>query len=77
MSEYVAALRRLHEELRAEIKEVQMSQTEQANKARHPDLVLNPGDRVWRRRKHIRRTQPSNKLDHKLIGPYTILEKVG
>jgi len=46
VSEYVAALRRLHEELRAEIKEAQMSQAEQPNKARHPDPVLNPGDRV-------------------------------
>jgi len=33
VSEYVAALGRLHEELRAEIKEAQMSQAEQANKA--------------------------------------------
>jgi len=56
VSEYVAALRRLHEELRAEIKEAQMSQAEQANKAQHPDPVLNPGDRVWLRQKHIRTT---------------------
>jgi len=54
-----------------------MSPAEQANKARHPDPVLNPGDKVWLRRKHIRTTRPSNKLDHKQIGPYTILEKVG
>jgi len=50
---------------------------EQANKARHPDPVLNPGDKVWLQRKHIRTTRPSNKLDHKQIGPYTILKKVG
>jgi len=49
VSEYVEALRRLHEELRAEIKEAQMSQAEQANKARHSDPVLNPGDKVWLR----------------------------
>jgi len=56
VSEYVAALKSLHEELRAEIKEVQMSQAEQANKARYPDPVLNLGDRVWLQRKHIRTT---------------------
>jgi len=77
VSEYVTALRRLHEELRAEIKEAQMSQAEQVNKARHPDLVLNPGNRVWLRRKQIRTTRPSNKLNHKQIGPNPILEKVG
>jgi len=77
VSEYVEVLRRLHEELRAEIKEAQISQAEQANKARHPDPVLNPGNKIWLRRKHIRTTRPSNKLDHKQIGLYTILEKVG
>jgi len=75
--EYVAALRRLHEELRAEIKEAQMTQAEQANKARHQDSLVNPGDRVWLRQKHIRTTGSSKKLDYKQIGPYTILEKVG
>jgi len=56
VSEYIEALRKLHEDLRAEIKEAQMAQTEQANKAGHPDPVLNPGDQVWLRRKHIRTT---------------------
>ena len=77
VSEYVEALRKLHEDLRAVIKEAQMAETEQANKARHPDPVLNPGNKVWLWRKHIRTTRPPNKLDHKQIGPYTILEKVG
>jgi len=77
VSEYAAALGRLHEELRAEMKEAQMAQAEQANKTSHPDPVLGPGDQVWLKRKHIRTTRPLNKLDHKQIGPYTILEKVG
>jgi len=77
VSEYVAALRKLHEELRAEIKDTQMAQAEQANNARHPDPVIEPGDKVWLRRRNIQTTRPSNKLDHKQIGPYTILEKVG
>ena len=54
-----------------------MAQMEQANKAENPDPVLNPGDQVWLRRKHIQTTRPSNKLDHKQIDPYTILEKIG
>jgi len=63
VSEYAVALERLHEELRAEMKEAQMAQTEQANKARHPDPVMEPGDRVWLKRKNIRTTRLSNKLD--------------
>ena len=76
VSEYAVALGRLHEELRAEMKEVQMAQTEQANRAIHADPVMEPDDRVWLKRKNIRTTQPTNKLDHNQIGPYTILEIV-
>jgi hypothetical protein len=77
VSEYAAALTRLHTELRAEITQAQMAQAEQANKARHPDPALRPGDTVWLKRKNIRTTRPSGKLDHKQIGPYTILERIG
>jgi hypothetical protein len=77
VSEYAAALTRLHTELRAEMIQAQMAQAEQANKTRHPDPVLNPGDTVWLKRKNIRTTRPSGKLDHKQIGPYAILERVG
>ena len=55
----------------------QMALSEQANKTRHPDTVLRAGDSGWHKRKNIRTTRPSNKLDYKQIGPYTILEKVG
>jgi len=44
VSEYATALRNLHEELRAEIADAQMAQTEQANKTQHPDPDLKPGD---------------------------------
>jgi len=74
--EYVEALRKLHEELQAEIKEAQMAQAEQANKTRHPDPVLKPGDKVLLCQKNIQTTRHSNKLDHKHTGPYTILENV-
>jgi len=77
VSEYAAVLLALHEGLRTVMIEAQMAQAEQANKAQHPDPVLKPGDKVWLRRKNIQTTRPSNKLDHKQIGPYTIKEKVG
>jgi hypothetical protein len=54
-----------------------MAQAEQANRTRQPDPVLKPGDNVWLRRKNIRTTRQSAKLDYKQIGLYTILERVG
>jgi hypothetical protein len=76
VSEYVSALTRLYTELREEITYAQRTYTEQANRAHHLDPVLEPGDWVWLQWKHIKTTQPSGKLDYKLIGPYIILEKV-
>jgi hypothetical protein len=77
VSEYVTALNNHHAELRAEIAYAQAAHVEQANRRCYPDPVLEVGDRVWLRRKHVKTTRPSGKLDYKLIGPYTILEKVG
>jgi hypothetical protein len=77
VSQYVTALNNLHVELKAEIAYAQAAHMEQANKAHDPDPVLEVGDRVWLRRKNVKTTQPSGKLDYKWIGPYTILGKVG
>ena len=46
VSEYAEALRQLHEELRAEMTNAQMTHAEQANRTRQPDPVLKPGDTV-------------------------------
>jgi hypothetical protein len=54
-----------------------MAHVEQANKACHADPILKPGDSIWFRRKYVKSTQPSGKLDYKLIAPYTVMEKVG
>jgi hypothetical protein len=46
VSRYISTLNNLHMELQAEINYAQMSQAEQANKARHPDPILRPGDHI-------------------------------
>jgi hypothetical protein len=75
--DYISTLTNLHAELWAEIHYAQASQAEQANRSRYPDPILRPGDSVWLRRKHVKMMRPSNKLDYRLIGPYTILERIG
>jgi hypothetical protein len=54
-----------------------VGQAEQANKGRQPDPILQKGDKVWLQRKYVKTMCPLNKLDFKLIGPYSILEKIG
>jgi hypothetical protein len=75
--DYISSLNNLHDQLRAEIQWAQMEQVEQVNKSRKPDPILQEGDKVWLKRKYMKTTHPSNKLDYKLIGPYPILEKIG
>jgi hypothetical protein len=77
MLDYVASLNNLHNQLHAEIQWAQVEQAEQAKKKRKPDPILEKGDKVWLKRKFIKTTRPSNKLDDKLLGPYAILEKIG
>jgi hypothetical protein len=74
VSRYISTLNNLHTDLRVEINYAQTSQVEQANKVRHANPILRPGDRVWLWRKDVKTTRPSSKLDYKLIGPDTILE---
>jgi hypothetical protein len=70
VSDYVASLNNLHNQLPAEIQWAQAEQAEQANKKRKPDPILAKGDKVWLKRKFVKTTYPSNKLDYKLLGPY-------
>jgi hypothetical protein len=67
VSDYVASLNNLHNQLRAEIQWAQAEQAEQANKKRKPDPILTKGDKVWLKRKFVKTTRPSNKLDYKLL----------
>lgn len=74
---HVIELQKLHEDIHAEIIRAHTCHAEQANKKRHPDPVIKPGDKVWLKRKNIRTTRPSEKLDWKYLGPYQVLEKIG
>ena len=40
-----------------------------------PDLVV--GLKVWLLRRHVHTTRPSNKVDVRRLGPFSILEQIG
>ena len=44
------------------------------NQKIHPDFKC--GDKVWLQKKHISTSRPSNKLDFRKIGPFTIIKKI-
>ena len=67
----------LHEVLKAEITEAQMSQKEYADRHRKPDPNWKQGDKVWLIPRIIRTTRRAKKLDCKKLGLFRILAKIG
>ena len=67
----------LHEVLKAEITEAQISHKEYADRHRKPDPNWKLGDNVWLIPRNIRTMRPAKKLDYKKLGPFRILAKIG
>jgi hypothetical protein len=60
--------------------QIALSQTRMehfANQNRKPAPRYKIGDQVWLSTRNIRTQRPSKKLDHKQVGPYKILERIG
>ena len=74
--EYVGSIKNLIEYLRLEIQYQQSIQAESANRSRLPAPNYKVGDEVWLHKRFINTTRPSNKLDHKRLGRFRIIEKI-
>lgn len=70
-------LREVHEQARHNIKQALEQHTIYANRKRAeaPDFL--EGEKVWLLRKNLKTDRPSDKLDSKRLGPFTILERIG
>ena len=58
------------------MEDARRAMAEQANKHRQ-DAVYEPGTMVFLSTKHITTDRPSKKLDHKRVGPFEVIERVG
>ncbi len=65
-------LRRIHDELRAELKHAQERQAHYYNQRVANAPTFEPGQLVWLLRRNIKTTRPSDKLDHRRLGPFPI-----
>lgn len=66
----------LNQHLRDEMKFAQATQSDFADKRRMAPPDFRPGDKVWLLRRHLKTSRPSNKLDYKRLGKFTILAKI-
>ena len=71
-----ARMQKALETARTAMKEAQETMTAQANKTRR-DETFNVGDRVYVDAEHIKTTRPSKGLDHKRLGPFTVIGRKG
>ncbi|THH04254.1 hypothetical protein EW146_g10223 [Bondarzewia mesenterica] len=67
----------IHTELHAELQHAQDLQATYHNKKSLPDPEFLPGQMVWLLHRNISTTRPSLKLNHRRLGPYCIIRKVG
>lgn len=76
-ADFAKRLAILQEEVRAELKHAQEDQARFYNRKVLPAPPFEVGDKVWLLRRNIKTKRPSFKLDHRRLGPFTIIKKVG
>ncbi|ESK83996.1 hypothetical protein Moror_11546, partial [Moniliophthora roreri MCA 2997] len=69
-------LKIIYEELKANLQHAQDAQARFYNKNRKPAPELHKGQLVWLSRRNIKTTCPSQKLDHRKLGPYPIEKRI-
>jgi hypothetical protein len=70
-------LNKLEEHLRQQMRYAQLAQAQQADKNRVAPPIINVGDYVWLSSRNIASPRPSKKLDHRNLGPFKVVKKVG
>ena len=72
--DFAKTLTNLHTQLRLQLQQLQLQQTDLANKKRQPHPHYKVGDLVYVSTKNFKTARPSQKLDLKFAGPYKITE---
>ena len=71
-SEFASQLTHLHADLQAQLKAAQDRQSLYFNRRVSASPSYQPGQLVWLLCRHICMTRPSDKLDHRHLGPFTV-----
>jgi hypothetical protein len=74
--DHAAKLVAIQAQLSKHLQEAQDRYKSYADRHRQEPPCFNVGDQVWLLRHHIKTTRPSDKLDYKRLGPFTITARV-
>ncbi|CUA68987.1 Transposon Tf2-12 polyprotein [Rhizoctonia solani] len=75
--ELATFLKEVQEEAKAALEIAQRQQAQYYDAKRRDAAKLEVGDKVYLSSANVKTSRPSHKLEHKRLGPYKILEKVG
>jgi len=73
---FASHLKELHEMVKTHIEEVQARYKESVDVRRKEQLKFQVGDKVWLLRCNIKTSQPCNKFDYHMIGPFCIDKQI-
>lgn len=76
IEELLRELKRVHDQLSANLLKAQLDQKKHADTRRKGRPALQPGDLVWLNARNIRTSRPSKKLDYKRLGPFEIIRSI-
>jgi hypothetical protein len=71
------SFRDLHKHLASNLADASATQARFYNRKVRKAPPFKKGNKVWLLRRNIKTTRPSDKLDHKRLGPFTITHKIG
>lgn len=77
VADRIKAMKELHSEMKFNIQTALETHARNFDKKVIPQPDFKIGDQVWLSAQNIRTSRPSRKLDHKRLGPFKILKKVG
>ncbi len=75
--DFADRLATIRAELQAELKEAQAYQALHFDSRASPAPEFEQGDLVWLRRRNIKTTRPSDKLDYRKLGPFPVIKRHG
>ena len=75
--DFVKDMKSIHEEVKTNLEWTNLHMKHHYDKHKRPAIEYKQGDMVWLSASNITLERSSKKLDHKYLGPYEIIEKVG
>ena len=76
-ADFVRRMERVREDAGVKSERARTIMKTQYDKHRRTLMEYQPGDMVWLSAAHIPSNRPSKKLDHKFLGPYKVVRKMG